>query len=769
MGGFTRLIVFLSIFASITLKSEAQYLLPITKHEPTKQFYTALNIGSAAKTPVNLLLDLGTNLTWLNCRKLKSLSSLRLVTCQSSTCKSLPGNGCDGKSCLYRQPNPLGKNPAVTTGRVVQDRATISTTDGGKFLSEVSLRRFTFSCAGEKSLQGFPPPVAGVLGLSPGQFPFWRQVTTAFNIIPKFALCLPSSGTGHFYIGGGQYYHIPPFNGGGNSIPMTLTPLKNIGSGNYLISVTSVYVDGTPLSLNPNLLEGGAKLSTVVPYTVLQTDIYNALALSFTRKATKVGMFEASGPAPFKNCFEEGASGRNMSGMTNVPVIEIGVPGRAGEVKWRFHGANTVVRVMETVVCLAFVDGGKNLKESMVIGTHQLQDFMIDFDFSTTLLAFNDATNLYYCPISIGATYYQRQHFNAAIDLGGSAPLLLTCAAAAKSRSYHPIKCGSSRCKQAKPDSLSCPSNTTKKSTCQKSFSTSYTDHPIKARLLRETVALLYTYNGFTVMDSELELPLTIACTDVKVDPSIKPLPSIVNGTLGLANTLMSLPSQVVSLHKLPLKVALCLPSRYGSPFDSGALYIGGGPYYMAPYPKDVSKIFASTPLLASDPSRGEYFIDVKSIQIGGKIIPFFKKSTKICTLAPYTVLHTSIYKALVLAFAGKAKMAKAPAVKPFGSCFSSKGLGMTMMGSSVPVIELVLSGGAKWKIYGSNSLVQVSKDVVCLGFLDGGVDLKMVAMVIGGFQMEDNLVEFDLKASKLSFSSSLLLRNSSCSQSRLF
>lgn len=106
-------------------------------------------------------------------------------------------------------------------------------------------------------------------------------------------------------------------------------------------------------------------------------------------------MFEAPGHAPFTDCFDEGASSRNKRGLKNVPVIEIGVPGRAGEVKWSFHGENTVVRVMETVICLAFVDGGKKPKESMVIGTHQLQDYMIDFDFSTTLMAFSDSLLLH--------------------------------------------------------------------------------------------------------------------------------------------------------------------------------------------------------------------------------------------------------------------------------------------------------------------------------------------------------------------------------------
>ncbi|KAF2585884.1 hypothetical protein F2Q70_00035244 [Brassica cretica] len=84
-------------------------------------------------SPVNLLLDLGTILTWHNCRKIRLLSSLHVVSCKSSTCKSIPGNGCDVK------------NTAVATGRVVQDNATIFTTQIGKPISISPSRHFTFS------------------------------------------------------------------------------------------------------------------------------------------------------------------------------------------------------------------------------------------------------------------------------------------------------------------------------------------------------------------------------------------------------------------------------------------------------------------------------------------------------------------------------------------------------------------------------------------------------------------------------------------------
>ncbi|GMN31387.1 hypothetical protein TIFTF001_044571 [Ficus carica] len=68
--------------------------------------------------------------------------------------------------------------------------------------------------------------------------------------------------------------------------------------------------------------------------------------------------------------------------------------------------------------------------------------------------------------------------------------------------------------------------------------------------------------------------------------------------------------------------------------------------------------------------------------------------------------------------------------------------------------------------------MVSVSNDVLCLGFVDGGpirfvdwgVKFTRTAIVIGGHQIEDNLLQFDLAASRLGFSSTLLTRKTSCS-----
>ena len=211
----------------------------------------------------------------------------------------------------------------------------------------------------------------------------------------------------------------------------------------------------------------------------------------------------------------------------------------------------------------------------------------------------------------------------------------------------------------------------------------------------------------------------------------------------------------------------------------------------MLPYTKNVLELLITrhntTPLIINpvstapvyskgDPSD-EYFIGVKSIKIDGQIVKLEtsllsidKKGvggTKISTINPYTILHTSIYKAVLKDFVKKAasrKITRVASVAPFGACFNSKTIANTLTGAAVPTIDLVLqSKSVYWRIYGANSMVKVKENVLCLGVVDGGSKPR-TSIVIGGHQLEDNMLEFDLASSKIGFSSSLLLHNTNCS-----
>ncbi|KAE8674096.1 hypothetical protein F3Y22_tig00111769pilonHSYRG00387 [Hibiscus syriacus] len=131
-----------------------------------------------------------------------------------------------------------------------------------------------------------------------------------------------------------------------------------------------------------------------------------------------------------------------------------------------------------------------------------------------------------------------------------------------------------------------------------------------------------------------------------------------------------------------------------------------------------------------------DYFIGVTGIAVNEKPVALNKTllsinkegngGTKISTVAPYTVMETSIYKAVVEAFTKQIPgVHRVAAVAPFGTCFDARSFGRSRVRPAVPLIDLVLPNTVAWGIFGANSMVQVKNDVLCLGFVDGGVDRR--------------------------------------------
>ncbi|CAH8389497.1 unnamed protein product [Eruca vesicaria subsp. sativa] len=370
-------------------------------------------------------------------------------------------------------------------------------------------------------------------------------------------------------------------------------------------------------------------------------------------------------------------------------------------------------------------------------------------------------SGLYYTNVTVGKPPIVA---NLVVDVRGSA-LWFECETLGyNSTTSTPVPCGSSACEKAKD----------KCSTCQAYLKSELTFNTRIATLINDNVMLSYTSPSLYVAPKHA-VRARIACRGY-FEGMMSMLPADTIGILGLGNSSTSFVNSLVSSYKIPFKVALCLPSKPGN--NHGSVYIGGSPYVLPPNRKDVRGLLVSTPLISNRETieHGEdynYFIDVKSIEVNGMRLSFDHDllsnktghwgRTKIKNVIPYTLLEASIYKALVNAFSGKAKKQKA--VYPFTDCFSYKSFGgKSLLGKETPVISLVLGGGVKWDIYGPNSLVKVKKNVVCLAFQEADEFESKFPIEIGGYQMEDNLVEFDLEASKFSFTSSLLRHNTSCS-----
>lgn len=264
-------------------------------------------------------------------------------------------------------------------------------------------------------------------------------------------------------------------------------------------------------------------------------------------------------------------------------------------------------------------------------------------------------------------------------------------------------------------------------------------------------------------------------------------------GVVGLGNSPMSLPNQIISTYNVSKQFSICLPSYSTS---TGSLSIGASN-------KTTSHrdLLTTTPLLekfvgdnswpANIPST-EYFIGVTSINVDGEPVPFDTSllssdnedsigGTRLSTGVPYTAFHSDIYDSLVKVYKEKAadmkmeEAAAAAAVAPFEVCYVAKTVKKTASGDfCVPGINLVLQNSSVyWRIEGHNVMKKVNKDVMCLAIVDGGIffpymvqygESLVTAIIIGGHQLESNYLEFDLGSSELRFSSSLVAQGSSCS-----
>lgn len=266
---------------------------------------------------------------------------------------------------------------------------------------------------------------------------------------------------------------------------------------------------------------------------------------------------------------------------------------------------------------------------------------------------------------------------------------------------------------------------------------------------------MMNKYNGGKVLSDLYAAFATAACAPPWTFDSF---PADVKGVMALSSSLYALPAY---LHDPVEKIiALCLPNTAAP----GVLFFGNGPYYFLPYLNvDARSLLSYTPLLKYPNSFG-YFIGVNSVVIKKRSINVPTNTTaKISTLDPYTTLRTDIYSSIVRRFSMVTKrILPAMPVAPFGICYNTSSID-SKVGIQVPDIDLVLQGGKNWTISTANSIKQVTNDVACLAFVDGGATSEH-AIVIGTFQFEDNFLLFNLENSTFGFSSSLLRKKTSCS-----
>ncbi|XP_051120592.1 probable aspartic proteinase GIP2 [Andrographis paniculata] len=367
------------------------------------------------------------------------------------------------------------------------------------------------------------------------------------------------------------------------------------------------------------------------------------------------------------------------------------------------------------------------------------------------------------------------------VHLGGQF-LWVDCDANYVSSTYRPVRCRSAQCSLA--GSAACgdcydgPRPGCNNNTCGVFPDNPFITTSTSGELAQDAVAVPST-DGSNPGRLATVPQFIFSCAPTFL---LRGLAAGATGLAGLGRARIGVPSLFSAAFSFRRKFAVCLSSSTSS---DGVIFFGDGPYVFLPgidvtpslftplYINPVSTAGAST---QGEPST-EYFIRINAIRINNKPISINTSlltidaagdgGTKISTVNQYTLLETSIYTALTTAYIREAaawNITRVAGVAPFDVCFSSANVGSTRVGPAVPSIDLVLQGqnSPVWTIFGSNSMVAVNDDVLCLGFLDGGSNPR-TAIVIGAFQFENNLLQFDLAASRLGFTSTLFFRQTTC------
>ncbi|KDP40113.1 hypothetical protein JCGZ_02111 [Jatropha curcas] len=426
---FFSLTIFISLVNAST-KPKA-LILPLSKDASgsTVQYLTHFNMGTPPAKK-NFVVDLGGKHLWMDCDNGSYLSTtIKHARCGSAPCSvanapctggCVSGHhkpGCSNETCSFLTVNTIpAEGSGYDNGYVSLDKISLQSTDGSKSGPSVTISDFIFGCLDTRErLSNLAKGADGMVGLGREKIALAVQLSSALggSLRRKFAICLPSSSksNGVMFFGDSPYVFYPGYNESKAidvSSRFTYTKLyinteftgssvviRGPPSPEYFVKVTSILVNKKPIFINSTFLEfhrngkGGAKISTVEPYTKLETTIYKSLVKAFDEEIAVWNVTKVASPVePFTDCYTIGRMGMTGLGIS-VPDIAFEFENKKN-VYWEMYGANTMVQVNRDVVCLAFLDAGDEpvITTPIVIGAHQLQDNLLQFDLASNRLSF---------------------------------------------------------------------------------------------------------------------------------------------------------------------------------------------------------------------------------------------------------------------------------------------------------------------------------------------------------------------------------------------
>ncbi|KAK7385706.1 hypothetical protein VNO78_31514 [Psophocarpus tetragonolobus] len=388
--------------SSITSKTHKPLVLPLKAQTPSRklsfQHNVTLTVSISVGSPpqnVTMVLDTGSELSWLYCKKLPNINSTfnpvlsksyTPIPCTSSICKTQTQNLTIPASC---DPNKLC--------HVIVSYADASSVEGTLASDTFSIGggaqpATLFGCmdaAGYTSNADEDSKTTGLMGMNRGTLSMVNQMA-----LPKFSYCISGNdASGVLLLGDGAAPWLGPLQY--TPLVTATTSLPYFDRVAYTVQLEGIKVSEKLLQLPKSVFvpdhtgAGQTMVDSGTQFTFLLGSVYNALKEEFLEQ-TKGVLSPIEDPyfvfqGAMDLCYHAPAS------LAAVPAVTLVFDGA----EMRVSGERLLYRVgkgNDSVYCFTFGNSDLLGIESYVIGHHHQQNVWMEFDLVNSRVGFTETT-----------------------------------------------------------------------------------------------------------------------------------------------------------------------------------------------------------------------------------------------------------------------------------------------------------------------------------------------------------------------------------------
>ncbi|PIN00716.1 Aspartyl protease [Handroanthus impetiginosus] len=380
--------------SSVILPLKAKLIAsPTTPRPPNKLFFhhnVSLTVSLAVGSPpqqVTMVLDTGSELSWLHCKKTPTTpssfnphlsTSYRPIPCSSPTCTTKTRDFTVRPSC-----------DANKLCHAILSYADASSVEGNLasdtfHFGYSGLPGMVFGCmdTGSSSNPDEDSKTTGLIGMNRGSLSFISQMG-----FPQFSYCISGrDSSGVLLFGSANFPWLKPLNY--TPLIQISTPLPYFDRVAYTVQLEGIRVSGTVLPLPKSIYEpdhtgaGQTMVDSGTQFTFLLGPVYTALKNEFSRQ-TKGILRPLEEPnfvfqGAMDLCFRVGLG----SGLPPLPSVNLMFRG----VEMSISGEKLLYRVpgmtrgSDGVHCFTFGNSDLLGIEAYVIGHHHQQNMWMEFD-----------------------------------------------------------------------------------------------------------------------------------------------------------------------------------------------------------------------------------------------------------------------------------------------------------------------------------------------------------------------------------------------------